>query len=356
MWSIICEFFQQSLNEHQKCWFKHVHWFNQISYNYQCYRAFFLFTVKKNCGGVLLTDEMELEKIHLTISQWFLKHLCKLCWQRCCCKDYDSDDCTHHNQHDNNDQRYAFALLTQLLHCLNLQINYLLKIPAKFSVSLTGIFKSADPDCGSHQDYQCVDDQIPEVSQRHSHQDAEVTQQCLNFIEWSDDQEQQLSLKENQAESLVQSGDVHNQRESSLTDHEAVQKALWWKDCCLSQIHLHHHWQVLQDSEHQHTLCQKSQTAVQEWKNSNVIHHQNFIVKEFRQCQDKLSLLISHQWQSRAHFQTQEHALQVQLFHLAAWEDFSQWRHKEDQSVLNNTDRHSCWHVSIIFASVNSRN
>ena len=197
MWLTVCEFFQQSSDKHQKCWFKYVHWLNQISYNYQCYRAFFLLTVKKNCGDILLTDEMKLEKIHLTISQWFLRHLCKLCWQRCCCKDHNSDDCTCHNQHDNNDQRYTLVLFIQLLHHLNFQINYLLEISAKLSVLLAEIFKSVNSDCGFHWDYQCVNGQISEVSQKHSHQDAEVTQQCLGFIEWSDDQEWQLSLEEN---------------------------------------------------------------------------------------------------------------------------------------------------------------
>ena len=102
MWSIICEFFWQSSDKHQKCWFKHVHWFDWISYNYQCYKAFFLLMMKKNCGSVLLTDKIKLEKICLMISQWFLRHLCKLCWQRCCCKDYDDDDCTCHNQYNDN--------------------------------------------------------------------------------------------------------------------------------------------------------------------------------------------------------------------------------------------------------------
>ena len=187
MWLTICEFFQQLSDEHQKCWFKHMHWLNQISYNYQCYRTFFLLTVKKNCDDVLLTDKMKLEKIYLMISQQFLKHLCKSCWQRCCCKDHDNDDCTCYDQYDDDDQRYTLALFIWLLHCPNLQINCLLEIPTKLSVSSAEIFKFVDSDCGSHWNYQCVNGQISEVSQRYNHWDAEVTQQCLSFIEWSDD-------------------------------------------------------------------------------------------------------------------------------------------------------------------------
>ena len=158
---------------------------------------------EKNCDSILLTDEMKLEKIHLTISQQFLKHLCKLCWQRCCCKDHDDDDHICHNQHNDDDQRYALALLIQLLCCLNLQINYLLEIPIKLFILSAEIFKSVNSDCDSHWDYQHVNDQIPEVSQKHDHQDAEVTQWCLSFIEWSDDQEWWLSLKENQVKSFI---------------------------------------------------------------------------------------------------------------------------------------------------------
>ena len=67
MWLDVCEFFRQSFDERQERWFKHVHWLDQAPYNYQCYGAFFLLQVKKDRGGVLLTDEMGLEKVCLTI-------------------------------------------------------------------------------------------------------------------------------------------------------------------------------------------------------------------------------------------------------------------------------------------------